>query len=451
MSAERETSPDQAAQEDPVHCISSLPLLFDIASKQFIGNSRNNFCPFPPPDTPKLLDTLNADCIRAIFRRLTLRDLGAAANVCTCFKAIAESTFKCRYKGRVFHLTDLLSGDDALEATMVDQCLAAFGPFIENASIDARLEQFGYISALMAIAKHCSELRELTFNTETLEAGALTAIRASVQRLKVLNICSGSLGDDVFGDDCQIERLTIQLSWLVDLPLLRLPRLVELELYHMALIDYVAERLLAVNNSLRILRAFNVLNGTILFECIPRHASSIEELVFDYVFEYEGQIDFGPWRQLNALKRLTVTVSVSPIVPMLAALAEGETRLERLTLTDVPNGDALIDAICQMKKLRYLRMDRLSPDINVGAIVRLVEHLPDLGELVIDSANITFNGIEDVLQLNDVPATLTLCAKRSQSIKLNDRIYNKINGLIERAGVAVTIILPQSGVEVSIL
>lgn len=112
-----------------------------------------------PADT-SILD-LNDDCLREVFGALELLDLCAVAEVCHCFRRVAQETFKAsKYRKLKLHTVLRDCEDPQQRLQRASRLFFHFGAFIE--SIDANgshlygLHQINDNRIVDLISRHCS-------------------------------------------------------------------------------------------------------------------------------------------------------------------------------------------------------------------------------------------------------------------------------------------------------
>lgn len=155
---------------------------------------------FPPAqESPSnIVNALNDDCFREIFRGLNLKELGIAAEVCVRFKKLAEETFTRKYKN-VIQLHNFNLRFDEFE-----HVLRIFGSLTNSISINWKneIDMFGLIH------QHCSsKLRELNF---TCISSNVHTFNGALENLEVLDLSNNRL--PLEGTLPKLEEATFHMS-----------------------------------------------------------------------------------------------------------------------------------------------------------------------------------------------------------------------------------------------
>lgn len=338
--------------------------------------------------------------MKEILKRLHLTDLCTAANVCTRLKELAGQLFEMAYKDSFFNVFDLQRDlPSVVTQSQIDKFLSVFGAFITKASVVENKADITGTIILKLIAEHCANLNELRIEAPMVQPTALMPIKTFLSQLKTLYVYVESLDADLFTDGCQIERLEVDYGNPLDLRIMKLPKMIELHLYRLLVLDDTIKAFFANNPQIRHFSAFNCFFEPNSLEILPKHMPNIQEIRFEYC-SYECD-DMQSWLQLNSLKKLTIVDSAIPIGPLLDGCASIE-HLEMQEMT-VP-GNFINHSLSLMKRLSILHIEKLTPDINDHHLLCLLKNLSELTELLVTSKNITIDGIKTVLQNTKTPA-----------------------------------------------
>lgn len=117
-----------------------------------------------------ILNVLNDDCLREIFKKLHFSTLLSVVNVCVRFHRVAREAFSSKYKSKKIHIYDL-AWDRAPTKSQVSNFLIEFGSSISSVSLMGRaLGRYTCFKKyedthlyLRMISKYCNGLKELEF------------------------------------------------------------------------------------------------------------------------------------------------------------------------------------------------------------------------------------------------------------------------------------------------
>lgn len=341
-----------------------------------------------------ILDRLNDDCLRLIFEsaRLSLWDLKSLANVCTRFERIAKLVFGSKYRDLANNF--VVPKDDLWQT---HELVRTFGDTITAVNLaqvaDARTD-----IELRMILEHCPNVVQLECVVH--EPHTMLAMRARVPKLRRLKIRMREPNDfprlfDASAAHCHLQQLRATHAILPALPL---ARLVELH----ATADDTRKQpsidaFFALNGQLAKVTLSNYDFDTGI-GCIVQHLPHLRELGLDRVtFGEHTPGDASAVAQLTQLKTLRIRVrdDSATAVLILQALHGGRAQLECFTL-DGFGGDArLIDALCGLKSIRRLKIDRLDE----AHLMRLAHELTHLECVGVECDRLPFHSIRDALRV----------------------------------------------------
>lgn len=325
--------------------------------------------PPPPPgqhSAEHMLNALNDDCLREIFKSSALNvwDLAAIAHVCRRFDAIAYEVFRGSKVGRapiVF---------DTVELWRIEECLRSFGPLIKWINL-SELGEPSTDVVLRLVLKYCNNLTSLSCEANYGET--IDAMRRILPKLKHLEL-KDSTGNffKLFTPNTEysLEKLCIECDDL-SLPTFQLPNLIDLSLSGRCVRPGppLESAFFAQNPQLELLNLSNVhIIGGI--DTIVQHMPNLSALHLDSL-DLSPRSRFADFKQL---KRFSLCSADSKdFEEILQAFYDGRVAIEWLSLgwTWV---DSIIDTICKMKSIMRLRL-RNQNAAALRRIVRELEHL----------------------------------------------------------------------------
>lgn len=148
----------------------------------------------PKQDSSKhILNVLNDDCLREIFKKLHFSTLASVVSVCVRFHRVAKEAFSSKYKSKKIHIYDL-AWNRRPTISQVNNFLSEFGSSISSVSLKARaLGRYASYKKyedthlhLEMISKYCNELKELEFCSFRVPESTLYEMRTLFERLRRL-------------------------------------------------------------------------------------------------------------------------------------------------------------------------------------------------------------------------------------------------------------------------
>lgn len=142
-------------------------------------------------------------------------------------------------------------------------------------------------------------------------------------------------------------------------------------------------------------------------------------------FEQYDVEDKVHYARLKHLKRLRIRslFDIKTVSLILQALLEGEVQLETLILKYL-EVDEFIDDVCRMQTVTKLEMDT----VNGQHIIRLIEEMQNLKEIIFESRKINYENIRDALKITPNNKKITFRVEQRESIEPIDvRLFEEID------------------------
>lgn len=346
-----------------------------------------------PVTDQQILKRLNDDCLRLIFESslLSLWDLKSLANVCTRFEHIAKLVFRSKYRDLANNF--VVQKEDLWQT---EEFVRTFGDIITSINL-TRVADAKTDIELRMILEHCQNVIEL--ECDVYEAASILAMRTLLPKLHRLKIRLHEANDfpRLFNASTQYQLEHLHAINAI-LPELQLRQLVEL---HATANDTrkqsSIETFFVLNNRLTKLTLSNY-DFDMGIGCIVRHLPELCELGLDRITFGEHTInDAFHIARLEQLKTLRIRIrdDRSTALLILQALHSGRVQLDCFSLDGFIDDDGLIDAICQLKSIRRLKIDRL----NEVYLMRLVHELTHLEHIIVDCERLPFHIIRDALRI----------------------------------------------------
>lgn len=348
---------------------------------------------------PISINDLNDDCLRHIFKSPALAawDLAMIAKVCKRFRKIAHTTFQSKYNnGKTIKF-----GKKCWRYSQLEEIFSQFGELIT--SMDSANNGYFYQtnSVFYMMLKYCPNVKELICNIDDVDDddfddGYFTQVSTFIKKLKVFDVISEKdhfMLVKLFHSELQyeIEKLTIHVIHLV-MPQIPFPQLREI------FIDArdtrqpaTIRQFFALNRQLEKITFYYCSFGFGI-EQILQYTPNVKELTLD---NYKGSGDFSYFSQLEHLETLKIQFARSSGVPiMLRALYNGGVQLKCLLLDSINDTDDLINAICQLKSINHLRLDKLDE----SHLMRLIHEMENLKRIEIITGCMSLAGVRDALK-----------------------------------------------------
>ncbi|XP_031635183.1 uncharacterized protein LOC116348344 [Contarinia nasturtii] len=204
----------------------------------------NNLVTIIKDSSKNILNDLNDDCLRQIFRNIhSLVDFCTVANVCKRFNAIGVEIFSLKINQKTFALSELnVNGDDTL--LRLELFLTMFGASVQAAHLNFNDLHFGNTPnaenlALKMINNYCKNLRSLSIfigcNENKINWMEIHSVLPMLKYLKIHlhhKVIKVDLLTDFIAACCMLETMIIDCGWdfQLILPEITFPKLVKFKL-----------------------------------------------------------------------------------------------------------------------------------------------------------------------------------------------------------------------------
>lgn len=337
----------------------------------------------------KLLNTLDDDCMEAIFKHLPLKDLCNAAEVCKRFKRNAEQRFKSHYANKIIiSLHNLVQNDETckckrIEATpdqdfsvvdwkfdfkFIEQLLRNFGSFIisfcavddEDDEKHVKHEQF-----LSLVNQHCAgTLKELRlFGLIGLLNSSFRVMFAGLEKLE---ICFHSEREDEslrnLLSNCS-ELRVLRIKALDDSLMVNFPKLIRLEFFNSdCLTNDMMDNMMRLNGNIEILTIWNCSKvSSKVFRHIANRLPKLQRLEFLHFREWvEGETEIQEnlfeLSRIKSLKELSIDCKKIPLKSLVDSFVNAHVPLEKLTACYAKIDLELLKSLASLNSLKVLEI-----------------------------------------------------------------------------------------------
>lgn len=370
-----------------------------------------------PPDqksASQILNALDDDCLRELFKYLGPLDLSNVFDVCVRFSYLASERFFCKYT----HL--VLNHDSEFfdRPKDVERLQHSFGSLI--ASLDIRTDV------------------RITDGFQ----GKLTKLRPLLSKLKVLKLKGVGTSDDlnsVLSVCAELKVMCLDTfdlnKWIGRSIKRRFKNLEEARFISInGIADHELHSFIKSNPQLKKLAVLrnHHLDPTKAIRSITRNLPMLEHLELDQ--SYCNMIDMekrvltlGRLKCLKVLKINLLTLSM-PMAPLMKALVVNGAPIEHLKLRKGWMDSEAIESISQMKQIRILDFSCVY-DLNDGRWIKLVKELPHLREIhFLNMSEPSTIGLKEMLpyanQLTLLKLTIT------NNISIDEDVYKILLGTV---------------------
>lgn len=405
-----------AALLNAIHRISSYDVTVEAAE------------PWHQPD--QILNALDDDCLRAIFKYFKLKDLTNAADVCNRFKECAEDAFSHNYK------TVNLDPEDT-------NILINFGKLIRSLNIDfnrfspfiSRYYRQKFITLGMINEYTCHKLEELSilgmrFDTTLNLINPSLFVNLKHVELKdcyypnlneLLNICP------------KLEILKIEsCSDIKNCLNQRFEQLKEFHLVHSVRNVESINTFIITNPSLTKLKLVNSTANMRSIRLIGQHLHRLLELeLLDLAFEEGNWETIGMEASLQILSNLNSLMVLKlklkfdepwSIAPLLNELATNQSPLEMVLVGNAKITAAAIESMSQLKQLNMIQLDDVNGLTN-DHVIQLSKELPHLQHFCLEGhsgENITGTALKTMIRYSKKLSRIEISKTDSVSINASD-------------------------------
>lgn len=349
----------------------------------------------------KELHDLNDYCLMELFDYLNVIDLGAMAQTCVRFQYIAQNVFRTKHGKLDFDDVVLIKTDDSqmpLTLYKTRNILKSFGQYINTINISA--QQFltkdkGRITDM--VLRFCPNLQSLRLHAFFFTRTNLIAFNNLFSKLTDLTLDEC----DIAGDS-RMQRLMEKCKNLVSLKLASVGQLCDLcidvvypRLESLTVASLYTDEDLLYNffekhpnlKTLKVIR-WGYLSDAVLPK-IATHLKKLESLSIT-LNGFDAFVQNVDWLlQLDHLRELKFNCSLYSIAGFVAKLSAQNT-IETLHITDGLLNEQLIDALCDCKRLKSLKLSSM-PNVHNRFLEKLGKNLPELTEFHLTRCQ-TING-----------------------------------------------------------
>lgn len=356
----------------------------------------------PDHQSPEnIVNALNDDCLREIFRKLNRDDQCAVANVCRRFRDVASTLIPKHIEIANEHCTPLWRLEDFIRT---------FGSTFRTAHITT--VQCADI-ILVFLSEYCDNLEEL--KGEVHFQNTMNDMAALFPRLRRLDLQHCGIADIVFQPNAHIEAISVET--VDNVPPISFPKLRDLRLWiDASSTDSSLRQFFAFNEQIEILVLDFVWEDFI--SGVLNNLLQLQELEVSHLsLTHNDASAFGRFKRLHTLRLHNVS-SAYTVVNMLRTLWENGVKLKTLTLGKKLLSDG-IDYIIQMRSLEYLSLSSIDDD----QLGQLADNCIRLKEMHISKADITPIAIYDAVRhaINLEKATFWIHLDRISSLRIVDQ------------------------------
>lgn len=432
------------------------PLRFRIQNNQM--DLSMFFRPPPDADSPhNILNTLDDDCLKELFKHLKLRDLCAVADVCTRFKSNAEYIFSRKYSDLILDNDDdiyrmlilvrnELYFDHLGEIPLIKNIFRLFGPYIKSIDFPTRHSE----NILRPMAMYCSiercSIEKLDFSRFNIRrANFFQGLQSIFSRLKILNI-------NLYEDKYQPLRAN-----LLD----ACRKLNDLIIYDQTTLnDGHFSVVLQANPNLKKLQFHFTMKNNItsnIFRSIGTHALELETLELNGEVKNINKEDIASLGSLKKLKQLTIDGSRSEYIfayILFNALANGDVPVEKLTVKSFELDEITANSLSRLTQIKKLNIN--AHILNVDNFVHVIGHMNDIESLICVCFNsnlpkkvLTANNlsIDDIVKITSMATKLEYLECTLREGLIDEKKFNAIVQAIKarKNGAALKIHLVNDG------
>lgn len=388
-----------------------------------------------------ILNAINDDCLKEVFKYLPLQDLCNAAEVCVRFKQNANEHFKACYTDldtfdlkKVVEKNDIWDIDDdgcASDVTttefwfdlkFVEQLLRNFGKFIKSFTAFALFQDENENrKSLSLLNQYCAgTLQELRLFGFEIKGRTITTLRPLFAALEKLTMYSCTTEEKLHKllsvcNELKVLKFGHCNRFIEKSLLVKFPKLIELELSSINdhVDDNFLDELLLLNGTIEKLSIIHTDLPSIVFKHIARRLPKVHTLFFNQNFEESG--DFEKVIQENllhlgkmeSLKSLSINCNGFALNPLVDRFANAKISLEHLTILHGSVDLELVKGLAALNSLSKLEL--INAKMAKVSLTDVAKHLPQLIEL----------GVRDITgaSIADVKKMLPF-AKRLQALTL---------------------------------
>lgn len=391
----------------------------------------------PEQNSPlHILNALNDDCLREIFKFLPLVALVNAADVCVRFRAHAKVAFASKFKNTV-----LTYGSQShmccanVSKEIIGSMLRNFGRLMQSIEVDgSTINSTNCTFFLNRVGHFCSSsVKKLILSYFKITGKLLKKLHPLFANLNELSLTQCEFNVHMTGLLAQCQNMTV-----FSMERCNIPSKGQLLKQQFAQLQEVN---LKDNDSPRdsTFVEFFTLNPTItklslgdnFFEdpstvvrAIGQHLRNLVELNLDSFelwvdSDYTKDVDY--LGRLKCLKRLVVLLTHLPCTPLLRTLANGNVPIEHLSISDSKVDKSAIDQLVRLKHIKVLKLLDTDNFTDVH-LINVAQELPLLQELCVgvDHEDFTTIGVKKMLKFANNLTLLKLKSNHTLTIDVDD-------------------------------
>lgn len=355
----------------------------------------------PDQNSSDMLNTLDDDCLKQVFKHLPLPDLCNVADVCRRFRQNAKDLFKSKHTN--FNTNEMIKSSsmrEKIDMNTAEKLFRNFGSTIESLSLDGwKLGNERDKDTIFYLAtKYCKSLSILSLDSIRMNIPArwlLTYLRLFVGKLKLeMNNCQLDESFGRFLAMCGIQSYQVSIildsaSWMKN----TFFNLQALVLSGAILPDKTFNEFVKLNVNLSILMLIDTNFSTKIFKTIADHLPKLERFYFDNEDTQIGKHVLH-LAKLKSLKVLALNCKFFSMKPLVDEFAKENVPIEELELKYGTIDMELLGKLSALKSMKRLQLECVKM---VGSsLIDLVTHLPMLSHLEIDLEGV---GVHDLLKM----------------------------------------------------
>ncbi|XP_031616513.1 uncharacterized protein LOC116336653 isoform X2 [Contarinia nasturtii] len=343
-----------------------------------------------------ILNVLNNDCLREVFKYFDVADLCNTANVCVRFNQQAKNAFALKFTS--ININYLLSEEPIISGSLLHN----FGPLMESLSMFIAMPD-----VLDSAGQLCTSLNRL--NIEQVEIKSMKKLCPFFKKLKSLSFKNCSYIDnikEIISRDMQLKYLCIE-NWF----------------------SYDDDDSECIENF--------QLRSSELFRLIGENMPCLLHLrvKLKYIENLDSfQRDIQYLGNLSSLEVLTLNCLELTVSPLMAALAVNQIQLKKLELVDGEIDDAGVHSICEIKSLQDIKFDDFA-GCKREHIIKLAKELQELRSfeircrIFVNNLTININFLREIVNYANNLSNFDLLFANSASFNSYD--YKTLLEIVE--------------------
>ncbi|XP_031637407.1 uncharacterized protein LOC116349903 [Contarinia nasturtii] len=411
--------------------------------------------------TSHILNSLNDDCLREIFRYFNLMDLSSTARVCVRFNQQAKEAFGKKYKDLNLTMNFSPIPYNRIKNHEAENILKNFGQAIRSLRIDSMVIESAQ-SFLRMVSNYCSKLKDLEISGFALK-GNLKKIRSLFSQLEKLQLiqCECNHGfNSVLTTSTELKVLQFEDCDFGEGTFIeqKFPKLEEVSFNRNYNFEQSSLRnFIKQNSTLKKLKI--TFNGAIdtkeSIKLIGQNLPNLLELELDDLDDDNWSESIQTLGQLRALKVLKVDFNMESITSLVKTLAVSKVPIEHLKLVNGDIDNEAIECICKIKQIKVLEFIEMVGELTDDNLFLLAKELTNLEEFHLSEPvtdQITTIGLKkmlphakslSLLSLEFVDGITIDVDDYKAMIKIIQSRRNKVNLLIKITGSGGKVNIPE--------